>query len=105
MSFEVKRVGLIVTFIMLLMLVFVSAALAFAATPTTDPFYPAYNFVAVTVLGGALGKVLAICGIGYGVYQFVKHPELGMLGTLGAGIGIACLAMLPTITAALGMIV
>lgn len=69
-----------------------------------DPFYPAYNFLTNTVLGGALGTTVAMGGVGYGVYQFVKHPELGMMGTLGAGGGVALLGSLPKIVNGLGMI-
>ena len=99
---KISKFFIISTF---LMLVFTSAAFAFAAPAATDPFFAAWNFVANTVIGGALGACVAVCGMGYGVYQFVKHPELGLMGTLGAGTGVACLGMLPTIVSGLGMVI
>ena len=100
---KVKRIGKILGIFMLLTLLFAGAALAFNPPATTDPFYAAWNFVANTVIGGALGTCVALIGMAYGVYQFIKHPELGLLGTLGAGVGIACLGLLPTIVKGLGM--
>ena len=102
---KVMRIGKILGVSMLLLLVFASAALAFSPPATTDPFYAAWNFVANTVIGGALGTCVALVGMAYGVYQFIKHPELGLIGTLGAGVGIACLGLLPTIVTGLGMII
>jgi hypothetical protein len=87
------------------LLVDAAAAHAFTAPVAGDPFYPAYNFMKNTVIGGALGTTIAIGGVGYGVYQFVKHPELGLLGTIGAGGAVACLAQLPNIVVGLGMII
>jgi hypothetical protein len=102
---KIKRIGFFAFFIMLMMLAFAAAAFAFAAPASTDPFYGAWNFVTNTVIGGALGTAVAICGMGYGVYQFIKHPELGLMATLGAGCGIACLGVLPTIVSGLGMVI
>jgi len=102
---KVLRIGKFLGVSMLLLLVFAGAALAFAPPATTDPFYAAWNFVANTVIGGALGTCVALVGMAYGVYQFIKHPELGLIGTLGAGVGIACLGLLPTIVTGLGMII
>ena len=84
---KVKKIGKILSISMLLLI------------------YAAWDFVANTVIGGALGTCVALVGMAYGVYQFIKHPELGLMGTLGAGIGIACLGLLPTIVKGLGMII
>ena len=102
---KVKRSGKILGIFMLFMLLFAGAALAFNTPATTDPFYAAWNFVANTVIGGALGTCVALVGMAYGVYQFIKHPELGLMGTLGAGVGIACLGLLPNIVKGLGMVI
>ncbi|MEN6317929.1 MAG: hypothetical protein ABFD82_04135 [Syntrophaceae bacterium] len=102
---KVKRIGKILGISIFLLLVCAGAALAFNPPASADPFYAAWNFVANTVIGGAMGTCVALIGMAYGVYQFIKHPELGLLGTLGAGVGIACLGMLPTIVKGLGMVV
>jgi len=86
-------------------ILYAGAAFAFAAPAAGDPFFPAWHFLTGTVVGGALGATIAVGGMGYGLYQFVKHPEAGMLGTLGAGGGIACIGALPTIVAGLGMVI
>ena len=102
---KVKIIGKILSISILLLLLCAGAALAFNPPANTDPFYAAWDFVANTVIGGALGTCVALVGMAYGVYQFIKHPELGLIGTLGAGVGIACLGLLPTIVKGLGMII